>query len=133
MPDNKCKKLIVSSCLPPKLFMKKLMSSGNIDDLVEQLISNDAVPSVIKENDMVTENTRNRIKNHISILQDYKVNRSKELDIPICAISSHRDLIAPYKDMKLWCDYTCNYFTHQLVFGDHFYFRENSRLIDKIV
>ncbi|PHM30069.1 thioesterase II family protein [Xenorhabdus innexi] len=125
-------KLVVSACKPPELLVKStIFSSG--DNAFENIVRLGGLPTVVLNNPTRLKKEKYKIISDLRILSYYDRVIYPRINCEIHALSAKKDFLASEDDMKLWSNYTNKKFRENTFDGDHFYFREKSQEVAKII
>ncbi|MBD2801582.1 thioesterase [Xenorhabdus sp. M] len=125
-------KLVVSACKPPELLVKStIFSSG--DNAFENIARLGGLPTVVLNNSTRLKKEKYKIISDLRILIHYERVIYPRVNCEIHALSAKKYFLAYEDDMKLWINYTNKKFRENTFDGDHFYFREKSKEVAKII
>ncbi|MCT6795040.1 hypothetical protein KJY74_24720 [Klebsiella pneumoniae subsp. pneumoniae] len=126
-------KLIVSGCLPPDLLVEKIISNGESDKILDNIIQRGGIPESIKNDPKRMCVIKSKLMHDVEILSSYRRSCYPKLNFSIHALSGNSDQLAPANEMRYWEDHTHCDFKINIFDGGHFYYRNNLKTIASLM
>ncbi|MFT2791324.1 thioesterase II family protein [Serratia sp. T13T92] len=127
------RKLVVSACKPPKLFVNSRVFSEHSDDGFRKIVDLGGIPQIIAGNPTRLKEAKSRLANDLRLLANYKRQNYPKIHCAIHALAATDDSLASENEMLSWKNYTLNEFKSTTFKGDHFYFRNKSKEVAHLI
>ncbi|PHM64144.1 putative thioesterase TesA [Xenorhabdus stockiae] len=122
----------MSAYKPPELLVKSTIFNSK-DNIFEKITCLGGLPQIVSNDPVRLKKVRNKIIRDLGVLIHYARMSYPKVNCEIYALSAKDDLLASENEMKLWCNYTNKGFRKILFDGDHFYFRDKSKEVAKLI
>ncbi|CDH01951.1 thioesterase II family protein [Xenorhabdus bovienii] len=125
-------RLVVSACKPPELLIKSTIFNSE-DNAFEKIAYLGGLPQIISSNPIRLKKVKHKVIRDLRILVHYARMIYPKVNCEIHALSARDDFLASENEMKLWSNYTNKGFRKSTFDGDHFYFRDKSKEVAKLL